>query len=117
MPKIDKSQLKFGIPRRIRDDKHRRFINSLPCAKCWAYPPSECSHISGAGGKGIALKVSDEYTLPLCRNCHAEAHRVGEKTFFGDVERVSAVAKAVYEVSGDTAKALQLLRGVRHGAE
>src|SRR5690606_24766128 len=112
MPKIDKSLLKFGIPRRIRDDKHRLFINSLPCARCWSYPPNECAHISAGNGKGMALKVSDEYTLPLCHNCHAEAHRVGEKTFFGDVTKASAIAKAIYEVSGDKAKAMELLREV-----
>lgn len=112
MPKIDKSQLKFGVPHRVRSDKHKRFINSLSCAVCHAPPPSECAHISAAGGKGMGLKVSDEYTIPLCHTCHHTAHQIGERSFFGDVKSVSAIAQSVYEVSGDREMALRLLRGI-----
>ena len=30
---------------------------------------------------GVAIKPPDRYAVPLCADCHAKQHRVGELTF------------------------------------
>lgn len=40
----------------------------------------EAAHVDHAGGKGMALKVTDWATVPMCSGHHAELHR-GARTF------------------------------------
>ena len=52
------------------------FVRSKPCCNCMAPGPSAPHHVSGLGGKGVGLKVSDSYTIPLCVDkCHPEIHQ------------------------------------------
>jgi hypothetical protein len=43
--------------------------------------PIEVAHVSRASSGGMGLKSSDAMTASLCREHHAESHRLGEKTF------------------------------------
>lgn len=43
--------------------------------------PIECAHVRRASTAGIGIKSSDAYCLSLCREHHAEAHRIGERSF------------------------------------
>jgi hypothetical protein len=62
---------------------HRAWVRGHVCAV--AGPDCagniECAHIEGSGTKGIGMKASDIYTIPLCRFHHAERHRIGWRTF------------------------------------
>lgn len=53
------------------------FVRSFPCAQCAATAPSEAHHWAPAGIKCAGRKVSDHYTLPLCRECHQRWHTTG----------------------------------------
>ncbi len=86
--------------RRIRSAKHRKFINSLPCARCWASPPNECAHISMGNLRGTALKAGDDCAVPACNRCHRASHTRGEASFWGDIDRVNALARKLYEYTG-----------------
>lgn len=56
-----------------QDVPYLRFVRSLACISCAAPPPSEASHVAtGAGQKGIGLKVPDSQAVPQCHRCHAE---------------------------------------------
>lgn len=72
---------------RERDDKHLRFIRSLPCCICGRYDV-EAAHIrtaSLAHGKnhtGMGEKPSDKWTVPLCVGHHREQHTMNEMTFW-----------------------------------
>ena len=45
-------------------------IRGLPCVRC-GHPKSQAAHSNfGAHGKGKGIKASDEYTIPLCYDCH-----------------------------------------------
>ena len=63
-PKIDKSVLALGEPKRIRCKEHLRFVASQPCLIC-GRSPSHAHHLRYAQSKGLSLKVSDEFTV--CR--------------------------------------------------
>jgi hypothetical protein len=76
--KIDKSALTFGEPKRIRSREHLRFVAQQPCLVC-GRTPSQAHHIRFAQSKGLALKVSDEFTVPLCAIHHTEIHATGDE--------------------------------------
>ena len=71
--KIDKSALTFGEPKRIRSKEHLRFVASQPCLIC-GRSPSHAHHLRYAQSKGLSLKVSDEFTVPLCAIHHHNIH-------------------------------------------
>jgi hypothetical protein len=76
--KIDKSVLTIGAPRRLRDKGHLRFVASHPCVIC-GRQPADAHHIQFAQPRAIGLKVSDEFTVPLCRLHHRELHQAGDE--------------------------------------
>jgi hypothetical protein len=71
---IDKSVLAIGEPRRIRDKAHRKFVSSQACLIC-GRQPSDPHHLRFAQPRALSRKVSDEFTVPLCRIHHREVHR------------------------------------------
>jgi hypothetical protein len=71
--KIDKSLLTIGQPRRIRCKEHLRYVASQPCAIC-GRTPSHAHHVRYAQPRGLGLKVSDEFTVPLCATHHHNLH-------------------------------------------
>jgi hypothetical protein len=77
-PGIDKSVLAFPEPRRIRDRDHLKFVARQPCLLC-ARTPSDAHHLRFAQLRALGRKVSDEFTVPLCRAHHRELHRTGDE--------------------------------------
>jgi hypothetical protein len=65
-------------PRRSRDKDHLRFISRQPCTVC-GRQPCEAHHIRFAQQSALGRRVSDEYTVPLCRVHHRELHRIGNE--------------------------------------
>jgi hypothetical protein len=77
-PKVDKSVLTISEPKRVRCKEHLRFVARRPCVIC-GRQPSHAHHLRHAQGRGVGLKVSDEFTVPLCAIHHNEVHRVGRE--------------------------------------
>jgi hypothetical protein len=75
---IDKSNLAHPEPRRIRDREHVRFVMKQPCLIC-GRTPSDPHHLRFAQYRALGRKVSDEFTVPLCRGHHREIHRCGDE--------------------------------------
>jgi hypothetical protein len=75
---IDKSSLHIGEPKRHRSKEHLKFVASQSCLIC-GRTPSHAHHIRYAQPKGLALKVSDEFTVPLCAAHHSENHMTGNE--------------------------------------
>jgi hypothetical protein len=65
-------------PIRLRDREHCRYLTTQPCVVCGRMP-SEAHHIRFAQPRALGRKVSDEYTVPLCRLHHRELHRYGDE--------------------------------------
>jgi hypothetical protein len=76
--RIDKSALTLSEPKRIRSKEHLRFVARQACLIC-GRTPSHAHHIRYAQPKGLALKVSDEFTVPLCAIHHTEIHATGDE--------------------------------------
>ena len=89
---IDKSVLALPEPRRVRDRDHVRHVARQPCLVC-GRQPSDPHHLRFAQSRALGRKVSDEFTVPLCRGHHREVHRCGdEAAWWQEVGLDSAVA-------------------------
>jgi len=75
---VDKSALPIGAPRRFRDKAHLAFVAAQPCLVC-ARRPVDPHHVRFAQGRALGRKVSDEFTVPLCRTHHRDLHRSGSE--------------------------------------
>jgi len=76
--KIDKSMLTISEPKRFRSKEHLRFVAQKPCLICGRLP-SQAHHIRFAQSRGLGLKVSDEFAVPLCVIHHSENHSTGDE--------------------------------------
>ena len=63
---------------RHRDKEHRKFVSSQPCVVC-GRSPSDAHHLRFAQPRALSMKVSDEFTIPVCRAHHRELHRIGDE--------------------------------------
>jgi hypothetical protein len=75
---IDKSVLALPEPRRVRDRDHVRQVAKQPCLIC-GRQPADAHHLRFAQSRALGRKVSDEFTVPLCRGHHREVHRFGDE--------------------------------------
>lgn len=64
---------------RLRDKEHRRFVSRQACLVC-GRAPSDPHHLRFAQPRALGRKVSDEFTIPVCRLHHREIHRHGDET-------------------------------------
>jgi Rad52/22 family double-strand break repair protein len=96
--KIDKSQLTIAEPKRLRDKAHLKFVASQPCLVC-GRQPSDPHHLRFAQPRAMGLKVSDEFTVPLCRGHHRQLHQAGDETAWWKTQRVNAleIARGLWE--------------------
>ena len=76
--RIDKSVLTHSEPKRHRDKTHLRFVGSHPCLVC-GRQPSDAHHLRFAQPRALGMKVSDEFTVPLCREHHRQLHHAGNE--------------------------------------
>jgi len=75
---VDKTVLALPVPRRIRDREHVKSVAQQPCLVC-GRRPADAHHLRFAQSPALGLKVSDEFTVPLCRGHHREVHRCGDE--------------------------------------
>lgn len=69
-----------------RNKAHLAYVGSHPCLVC-ARSPSDAHHLKFAQPRSLGRKVSDEYTVPLCRQHHMELHRHGnEKAWWTNLQ-------------------------------
>ena len=94
---IDKSELSFPEPRRVRDREHVRSVAQKPCIVC-GRRPSDPHHLRFAQSRALSRKVSDEFVVPLCRGHHREVHRCGDETAWWRDRGIDAlgVARALW---------------------
>jgi hypothetical protein len=89
--KIDKSQLTFGEPRRLRDKAHLKFVASQPCLIC-GRSPADAHHLRFTQPRAMGLKVSDEFTVPLCRTHHRDVHSFGDEVAWWERRAIDPLA-------------------------
>jgi hypothetical protein len=96
--RIDKASLAIPTARRLRDKDHLRHVGTLPCLVCQA-TPSHAHHLTFAQRRGMSLKVSDEFVVPLCVLHHNEVHRSGSEALWWKRANLEplAIARELWE--------------------
>jgi len=92
-------------PVRRRNKAHLRFVAAQPCLICQR-TPCDAHHLKFAEPRALGRKVSDEFTVPLCREHHRQLHHHGnEVAWWANVQIAPlAVAKSLWdETSGRVA--------------
>jgi hypothetical protein len=94
---IDKTVLTLPTARRIRDREHVKSVAKQACLVC-GRRPADAHHLRFAQPPALGRKVSDEFTIPLCRGHHREVHRCGDEAVWWSKTRIdpSATARALW---------------------
>jgi len=85
---------------RRRSKAHLAFVASQPCLVCRA-SPCDAHHLKVARPRSLGRKVSDEFTVPLCRKHHRELHRHGnEATWWANMQVAPIpIANELWDIS------------------
>src|SRR5262249_22317528 len=78
------------------DKTHLKFVASQPCLIC-GRQPSDPHHLRFAQPRAIGLKVSDEFTVPLCRG--RQLHQTSNEEAWWADRKINAleIAKSLWE--------------------
>jgi hypothetical protein len=68
----------LGKTVRLRDKDHRKYVLRQPCLVCGRVP-SDPHHLTFTQPRALGRRVSDEFTVPVCRIHHRELHRSGDE--------------------------------------
>jgi hypothetical protein len=104
--------LPIGEARRYRDKAHLKFVASRPCLVC-GRKPCDPHHLRFAQVRTLGRKVSDEFTVPLCRL--RELHRSGSEFRWWEATGIDPlkIARKLWKktrLNGLTGRAQQLPR-------
>jgi hypothetical protein len=90
---VNKTVLTLPVLRRIRDREHVKSVAKQPCLVC-GRRPADAHHLRFAQAAALGRKVSDEFTVPLCRGHHREVHHCGDEAAWWDKTGIDPTAAA-----------------------
>jgi len=90
---IDKSALAISEPKRIRCKEHLRYVASQPCVIC-GRSPSHAHHVRYAQRRGLGIKVSDVFTVPLCATHHQQLHNTTKEREWWQARKIDPLVIA-----------------------
>jgi ERF superfamily len=79
---------------RLRDKDHRAFVSRQPCLVC-GRAPADPHHLRFAQPRALGRKVSDEFTVPVCRLHHREIHRQGDEAAWWNKAGIKPLSAAL----------------------
>ncbi|QAU48733.1 ERF family protein [Bradyrhizobium guangzhouense] len=87
-------------PPRKRSKVHIAFVRAQACLICKT-SPADAHHLKFAQPRALGRKVSDEFTVPLCRLHHQDLHRHGnEKAWWANMQiSPLPIAKKLWDAS------------------
>jgi hypothetical protein len=85
---------------RKRNKAHLAFVAAQPCIVC-RRSPCDAHHLKFVQPRSLGRKVSDEFTVPLCRDHHQQLHRHGNELAWWANLQVAPieVAKDLWDVT------------------
>jgi hypothetical protein len=94
--------------KRQRNKAHLLHVAQQPCLIC-ARKPADPHHLRFMQARALGLKVSDEFTVPLCRTHHREAHHSGDERAWWQKGGIDAakIARNLWEKTRGAGKRAQ----------
>jgi hypothetical protein len=84
---------------RRRSKAHLAFVATQPCLVCQA-SPCDAHHLKVAQPRSLGRKVSDEFTVPLCRKHHRELRQHGnEATWWAGMQVAPIPISELWDIS------------------
>jgi len=80
-------------PRRVRDKAHLRRVAQQPCLVCGRLP-AQAHHLKFLEPRGLSLKPSDAFAVPLCRLHHRALHDDGNEAAWWQQHKIDPVPEA-----------------------
>ena len=80
-------------PLRRRSKAHLAYVRAQPCVVCQRQP-CDAHHLKFAQTRALGRKVSDEFTVSMCREHHNELHRQGNEIAWWANLRISPLEVA-----------------------
>jgi hypothetical protein len=112
---------------RLRDKDHRKFVGRGPCLLC-GRSPADAHHLRFAQQRALGRKVSDEFTVPVCRTHHRELHRHGDEAAWWQRINIDPLpiarrlwqqrrpnAEVAVDLEPETAPTANVANGAKHG--
>jgi hypothetical protein len=109
----------LGKPVRLRDKDHRKFVLRQPCLVCGRVP-SDPHHLTFTQPRALARRVSDEFTVPVCRAHHRELHRSGDEAAWWarlNIDPLPVALKLWQQTRSDSEMALMMQTGLAKTSE
>jgi len=78
---------------RERNREHLKYVAAQPCLVC-GRTPSDPHHIKFAEQRALGRKVSDRFTVPICRLHHRELHRRGNERAWWETQEIDPLPAA-----------------------
>ena len=102
-------------PRPIRDRKHCVFVASLPCCITGSTAGVQAHHLLRTSEKAKGRRSGDNWTIPMEWTEHQALHVWGNETEWLGWSNIDgpALAKALYEASGDYEQACKAIQEAR----
>ena len=97
------------------DEKHLAALRKCPCVITLKVPAGEVHHLkSGTGERGVGMRSSDRWGVPLSRVPHDEVERIGSRNETAWFQRhgIDApldLASALYSASPDVARMTKII--------
>ncbi len=96
------SEAGLTLPKELRrrSKSHLLFVRAQPCLIC-KQAPCDAHHLKFAQPRALGRKVSDEFTVPLCRVHHQDLHRHGnEQAWWANMNKAPlSMAKELWNLS------------------
>jgi ERF superfamily len=84
----------LGKTVRLRNKQHRKFVARQACLVC-GRTPSDPHHLTFVQPRALGHRVSDEFTVPVCRTHHRELHRQGDEAAWWDKVHIDPLPVAL----------------------
>ena len=84
----------LGKTVRLRDKDHLKFVSRQACLVC-GRAPSDPHHLRFTQARALGRRVSDEFTVPVCRIHHRELHRHADEAAWWDEVKVDPLPVAL----------------------
>src|SRR6516165_9812037 len=84
----------LGKTARLRDKEHRKFVSRQACLVC-GRTPSDPHHLTFMQPRALGHRVSDEFTVPVCRVHHRELHRQADEAAWWDKVHIDPLPVAL----------------------
>jgi hypothetical protein len=84
----------LGKTVRLRDKDHLKFVSRQACLVC-GRSPSDPHHLRFTQARALGRRVSDEFTVPVCRIHHRELHRQADEVAWWDQVKINPLPVAL----------------------